>query len=202
MPGIGGPFDTAAAFFEAWANTVKFKRGKKEIESLMGRATISAEEMVKIIDDFPLQIKAMASRLSKFNNGPFPLCHEDFLHSNIMFDEKTFEVTGVIDWEGACTVPWELIAFPEFLTSMPPSFGFPDQYDDAGQPLDADERERWRERREYVEMVKAAECEDNLLSSCLSSSRCQTLAYAYGAYTCIKKLGFYDRVIKELEREG
>lgn len=119
-----------------------------------------------------------------------------------MLDEETFEVTGVIDWEGAFTVPWELVAFLEFLVAMPPSFDFPDQYDEAGQPIDEDERETWHERREYVEIVKAAEDEDDLLSSCLSSSRCQTLADAYGAYSSIRKVGFYDRVIKELEREG
>jgi hypothetical protein len=28
LPGIGGPFDTATAFFEAWADSVKFKWDK------------------------------------------------------------------------------------------------------------------------------------------------------------------------------
>ncbi len=66
----------------------------------MQRGPIPAEQMVAIIDQFPSQIKAMASRLSASNEGPFPLCHNDFLHSNIMVDEKSFNVTGIIDWKG------------------------------------------------------------------------------------------------------
>lgn len=167
----------------------------------MQRGPVPAEEMISIINKFPSQIKAMSSRLSTSNIGPFPLCHDDFLHSNIMVDENSFDVTGIIDWEGACTVPWELIAFPEFIQAMPASFDLPRNYDSEGQPLDEEVRETWREREEYIEMVRAAEVEDHLLSTCLSSSRSQALAYAYGAFTSIGKLGFYDRVIKELEGE-
>jgi hypothetical protein len=99
-------------------------------------------------------------------------------------------------------VPWELVAFPEFLQAMPRSFDLPQKYDLNGQPLDEEVRQTWRERREYIEMVKSAELQDKLLSTCLSSSRSQALAYAYGAFTGVGKLGFYDRVIEELEREG
>jgi hypothetical protein len=51
---------------------------------MMQRGPIPAERMIAIIDQFPSQIKAMAGRLSASNNGPFPLCHGDCLHSNIM----------------------------------------------------------------------------------------------------------------------
>jgi aminoglycoside phosphotransferase (APT) family kinase protein len=81
--------------------------------------------MISIINKFLSQIKAMSSRLSASNNGPFPLCYDDFLHSNIMVDENSFDVTGIIDWEGAYTVPWELIVFPEFIQAMPVSFDLP-----------------------------------------------------------------------------
>ncbi|OQE41410.1 hypothetical protein PENCOP_c005G04810 [Penicillium coprophilum] len=56
--------------------------------------------------------------------------------SNIMADENSFNMTGIIDWEGACTVPRELIAFPDFLTAMPASFDLPEKYGHDGQPLD------------------------------------------------------------------
>ena len=202
LPGIGGPFDTAAAFFEAWADKVKFKWHEETIRRMMQRGPIPAEQMIAIIGQFPSQIKAMASRLSANNEGPFPLCHDDFLHSNILVDESNFTVTGIIDWKGACTVPWELIAFPEFLQAMPVSFDLPQKYDRDGQPLDEELKQMWRERREYVEMVKSAERGDNLLSTCLGSKRSQALAYTYGAFTSIGKLGFYDRVVEELEKES
>ena len=201
LPGIGGPFDTATAFFEAWADSVKFKWDKETITRMMQRGPIPAERMVAIIENFPSQIKAIASRLSLCDKGPFPLDHDDFLHSNIIVDENTFDVTGIIDWEGACTVPYELIAFPDFLTAMPVSFDLPQKYDQDGQPLDEELREMWRERGEYIEMVKLAELQDSLLSSCLSSKRNQAIAYSYGAYTSVGKLGFYDRVMIELESE-
>ncbi|KAH6634628.1 hypothetical protein B0J18DRAFT_471501 [Chaetomium sp. MPI-SDFR-AT-0129] len=201
LPGIGGPFNTAAAFFEAWADNVKFKWDNETIERMMKGGPIPADRMVSIINKFPSQIKAMSSRLSPGNNGPFPLCHDDFLHSNIMVDESNFNVTGIIDWEGACTVPWELIAFPEFLEAMPVSFDLPQNYGSDGQPLDEDERQTWRERQEYIEMVRSAELEDHVLSTCLGSNRSQALAYAYGAFTSTGKLGFYDRVVQEVERE-
>ncbi|WQF83293.1 Putative aminoglycoside phosphotransferase, protein kinase-like domain superfamily [Colletotrichum destructivum] len=201
--GIGSPFDTAAAFFKAWADTVEFKRDKETITRMMQRGPIVAEHMVAIIDGFPRRIKAMASRRSRHNEGPSPLCHGDFLRSNIMVDKASFNVTGVIDWEDAGTVPWELVAFPEFLQAMPPSFDLPQHYSQDGQPLGQDARERWRERREYVEMFKSAERDgggDDLLSAHLSSDRSQALAYLYGAFTSTGKLGFYDRVMEEMEK--
>ncbi|KAJ5349883.1 hypothetical protein N7541_007610 [Penicillium brevicompactum] len=201
LPGLGGPFDTATAFFEAWADSVKFKQNKDTIKHMMQRAPISAERMLAIIDNFPSQIKSMASRLSLCDKGPFPLSHEDFLHSNIMVDENTFDVTGIIDWEGACTVPIEFLTFPDFLTAMPMSFDLPGKYDQDGQPFDEEVREVWREREEYIEMVKSAELSDSLLSTCLSSKRAQALAYSYGAYSFIGKLGLYDQVVSFLASE-
>lgn len=200
IPGIGGPFDTAAAFFEAWAATAKFNRSKEEITQMLQRGPISAEEMIKMIDEFPSQIRDMAAQLPFPNEGPFPLDHDDFLHSNIMVDEASFEVTGIIDWEGACTVPWGLVGYPDFLQAMPRSFDLPQKYDQDGQPLEEDVKETWRERREYLEMVREAEGDDGLLSTTLGSSLNQALAYTYGAFVSIGKLGFYDRVAAELKR--
>ncbi len=80
-------------------------------------------------------------------------------------------------------------------------FDLPQKYDRDGQPLDEELKKTWRERREYVELVKSAERGDNLFSTCLGSKRSQALAYTYGAFTSIGKLGFYDRVLEELDRE-
>lgn len=51
-------------------------------------------------------------------------------------------------------------------------------------------------------VIRSAELNDSLLSTCLSSKRSRAIAYLYGAYAGFGKLGFYDRVMKELEREG
>ncbi|KAK2051006.1 hypothetical protein LY76DRAFT_557687 [Colletotrichum caudatum] len=199
IPGIGGPFDTAAAFFEAWADKAKFKLDEETITQMMQRGPISAGEMVRITDEFPSQIKSMANLLPFRNEGPFPLCHDDFLHSNIMVDEASFNVTGIIDWEGACTVPWGLVTYPEFIQVMPRAFDLPQHYDQDGYPLKESVREKRCEQRDYVEMVKSVEGEDNLLSTSLSNNLNQALAYSYGAFTT-GKLGFYDRVVTELKK--
>jgi hypothetical protein len=158
-----------------------------------------AEEMIQIVGDFPQQIKGMAKQLPLCNNGPFPLYHVDFLHSNIMVDEASFNVTGIIDWEGACTVPWGLVTYPDFLQVMPRSFDLPQHYDQNGQPLDEETRERWSERHDYVQMVKSVEGEDSLLSACLGNNLSQALAYSFVAFG-IGKLGFYDKVIADLKK--
>ena len=98
---------------------------------MIQRTPMPAEQMLAIIKNFPSQIKAIASRLSLSNGGPFPLDHNDFLHSNIMVDGNSFDGTG-ISWEDACTVPWEIIAFADFLTTMPASFDLPHKYDQDG----------------------------------------------------------------------
>ncbi|KAJ6091556.1 hypothetical protein N7467_003525, partial [Penicillium canescens] len=174
LPGIGRPFDTATAFFEAWADSVKFKRDKETTTRMMQRGPIPAEQMVMIIENFQSQIEAISSRLSLCNEGQFPLDHGDFLHSNIMMNEDSFDITGIIE-------------------------GKAHKYDQDGQPFGQELREKWRERREYIEMVRLAELKDSLLSACLSSKRSQTIAYVYGTYTSFGKLGFYDRVVEELE---
>jgi isoamyl acetate esterase len=39
-------------------------------------------------------------------NGPFPLAHNDLGVHNMLFDEN-WKLVAVIDWTGACVVPWE-----------------------------------------------------------------------------------------------
>lgn len=184
---IGGPFDTAAAFFEAWAEHARFPFREERIREMMrGGPT---DEVLKAINEFPSQIKAMAGLLSDHdgNNGPFPLCHADFLHSNI------------IDWEGACTLPLELITFPSFLRASPAPFDSPENFDKDGQPVDAEEKQRWQDRKDYVQMVQSAEGGDNVLSTCLGNEKHVALAYCMTAFKG-GKLGFYNRVIDELGR--
>lgn len=198
---IGGPFDTVAAFFEAWAENAQFPSNEQKIRDLMKGAPIEwTEEVLKSINEFPSQIKALARDLlhRDGNNGPFPLCHTDFLHSNIIVDDN-FDVLGIIDWEGACTLPLQLITFPNFLKALPRPFDSPNNYDEDGQPVDAEDKQRWQDRRDYVQMVKSAEYEDHILSTCLSNEKHVSIAYCMTAFEN-GKLGFYNRVVDELRK--
>ncbi|KAJ5946384.1 hypothetical protein N7454_003223 [Penicillium verhagenii] len=48
-------------------------------------------------------------------NGPFPLCHIDFHYNNILVDDE-YNITGLIDWSNAQTMPLERFAIiPEFV---------------------------------------------------------------------------------------
>lgn len=60
--------------------------------------------------------------------GPFPLCHLDLHHGNLLFDHE-FNLTGVLDWSNAQTVPMERLAVcPEFMT-------FPALSDEENRPI-------------------------------------------------------------------
>lgn len=126
---------------------------------------------------------------------------EIFFHSNIIVDHR-YRILGVIDWEGACTVPWELVEFPLFLETVPFPMDASWNYDENGEPLDGDTRQRWQERKEYVERVarvEAAEQVDDKLSATLGDQNFQNLAYGMRVYLDSGKLGFYHRVIEPFE---
>src|SRR5437588_10776973 len=49
-------------------------------------------------------------------HGPFPLGHLDWHYGNMLVDDD-FNITGIIDWSDAQTVPLErFIISPEFVT--------------------------------------------------------------------------------------
>ena len=53
---------------------------------------------------------------SQFRRGPFPLYHRDFHYNNILVDDE-FNITGVLDWSGARTVPIEqFTVYADFMT--------------------------------------------------------------------------------------
>lgn len=66
---------------------------------------------------------------------------------------------GVIDWEDATTVPWELVDTPCVLSTVPRLLNPSEQYDDAGQPLDPNVARMWGDRVAYAAMVQEAEQE-------------------------------------------
>ena len=61
--------------------------------------------------------QALTSMIVKdYIYGPFPLCHIDLHYHNILLDED-FNITGILDWGGAQTVPLEqFLISPDFTT--------------------------------------------------------------------------------------
>lgn len=201
FPDIGGPFETATAFFAAWAAHARFPKSAAEIRRSMGNGPV--EEVLRSIAEFPQMLGAAANRLSICDEGPFPVSHRDLLHSNIVVDGD-YGILGVIDWEGACTVPWELVEFPLFLSTVPVVMDAAWNYDREGVPLDEETRRTWRERREYVgrvRRVEEVEGSDDMLSRTLANQNGQNLAYEMRAYLEPGKLGFYHRVIEAFDSQ-
>lgn len=200
LPGLGGPFSTATEFFKAWASCAKFPFSEQTIRKLMGgRGPI--EEVLASVNEFPSLVDALAGSLSSRDHGPFPLYHPDLRHSNIMVDEE-FQVLAIIDWEGASTVPWELIEFPLFLAVVPRAMDVAWNYDELGQPVDPDTKLTWRERAEYVEMVREAESTkrtDAALSKTLEDATIQGLANAIKIYSDPGKIGFYKKILEPFQ---
>ncbi|RJE25089.1 Phosphotransferase enzyme family [Aspergillus sclerotialis] len=139
IPGLGRPFSTATEFFKAWAKHAKFPLSDRDIREFTKNGP--TEEILSSIHNFPRRLRKLASRISINDIGPFPLYHPDFYHSNIIVD-GSFRVLGVIDWEGACTIPWDLVEPPLFLGIVPPAMDDPRNYKENGQPWDEDSIQR------------------------------------------------------------
>ncbi|KAE8144258.1 hypothetical protein BDV25DRAFT_134827 [Aspergillus avenaceus] len=175
LPGIGGPFNTAA------------------------------DEILPSAEDFKSLVHGNAERLSSNNMGPFPLCHGDFGHKNIVFDDK-YRLLGVIDWETAFAGPSEISGeFPLSISVVPPDMDVPWKYDEAGNLKEAEDRQRFAEREDYVAIVKQEEEERGLtgkysLSSALQDANRQYLATAMRIYTSGKP-GWYSKVIERFSKD-
>lgn len=195
LEGLGGPFDTAAEYFEAWARHVEFPMGDDKIRACSGPA---ADEILQSIAEFPARIGKLASRLCARDAGPFPLIHPDFGHNNIIVDDE-YNVLGVIDWEGAQTVPWAAINFPLTLSAVPKAADAPWCYDADGQPKDPKSRERAADRVRYVAAVREAERKAGSptpLADCLGDPKVQDVAAAMHLFND-GKVGFFTKVLDQ-----
>ena len=211
IPDLGGPFDTAAAYINAWADHFDkegFRFSAEDITEMM-RDAPEAPHVIEGTRDFARRLKELALQLAakedtenSHNSGPFPLYHPDFLHSNIIVaSDDDFSVLGVIDWEGAHTVPVDLLRFPRFLQLMPRRFGRASRYDADGQLVDEDDRRKHTARETYLQMVRDAEKElgaDCLLSSSLSDENTQALGHIIDAFDN-DHLGLYGLVLDDVE---
>ncbi|KAL2838630.1 hypothetical protein BJY01DRAFT_257975 [Aspergillus pseudoustus] len=197
LPGLGGPFSTATEFFIASAKHAKFPLTDDQIR----RCTEGGgwtEQILDSINAFPSRLRALARRISRCDNGPFPLYHPDLYQSNVIVDDS-YQVLGVIDWEGACSVPWEVVQPPLFLNVLPRAMDDPDNYAVDGQPKNGDTLQRLADRDEYARYVRDAEHElktDHSLSTTLLDPAVQGLAYAIKVYLDPGKMGFYCNVLE------
>ena len=199
IPWLGGPFDTAAAFFGAWAEHAEYPYDddfvRQSCRSQGGEGV--ADQLLSAIKNFPTQIKSLAQTLSSSNDGPFPLIHPDSNQSNIVVDDE-YNILGVIDWEAAHTVPWELVEVPHFLSTTPRPMDGPWNYDANGTTTDPELVRTWQDIASYTKLVAEAEGAagtDCKLSSVLRDDNSQYLGHAIRRYT-EGKMGFRDRVLE------
>jgi hypothetical protein len=157
--------DGVAEFFQAWAADAEFGQTEERLRAASGPY---ADEIVSAVAAFPASIGSLASRLSAYDHGPFLLCHGDFGHNNIIFDDA-WRVLGVIDWELAFAAPWEVFAdFPLTLSVVPAAMDAPWLYDERGDPVSSELAQKLADQRRYIAAVKQHE-EEMKVGNCLSS---------------------------------
>ena len=198
LPGLGGPFSTATEYFEAWAKSANFVLPLDQVKEICGE---NFEETAAQIAKFPLRLEQLTSKIAFRDQGPFPLFHADYGHHNIVVDDR-YNVLGVIDWEYACSVPWESIYFPWTLSVVPAPM-VPDNYDDDGNAKDCDTRTIIDEQKEYIHTVQEMERKKGLaplLSATLADRAIQDVAYAMKLYVEDGICGQYTTILDVHQR--
>ncbi|KAJ5832447.1 hypothetical protein N7474_000758 [Penicillium riverlandense] len=176
IPGLGGPFERATEFFKAWAAKAEFGLSEDKLKKAAGSF---ANEVSSSGSSFKASINSLAERLSIRDGGPFPLCHGDFGHNNVVFNDK-YHLLGVIDWESSFAAPWEIACeFPLTLSVVPPDMDVPWNYDATGRPKDAELQQNFADREDYIAM----------------DSKRQYLATAMRLYQSGKP-GWYSKVVE------
>lgn len=198
IPGLGGPFKRATEFFKAWAAKAEFGLSEDKLKEAAGSF---ADEVSSSASSFKALVNSLAGRLSIRDRGPFPLCHGDFGHNNMIFNDK-YHLLGVIDWESSFAGPWEIACeFPLALMVAPPDMDVPWNYDETGRPKDAGLQQDSVDREDYIAMVMEKEKEWGLsekyrLSTALQDSKRQYLATAMRLYQSGKP-GWYSKVMEK-----
>jgi hypothetical protein len=100
-----GPFDTSVEFFRD-----QVRQLHSEYVSSAAPAELSIQSLFTC-----WLYEQLALRLDTNNTGPFPLMHPEPCHPQMLLT-KEFELKGVIDWDGAGSVPWLLLScYPALL---------------------------------------------------------------------------------------
>jgi Phosphotransferase enzyme family len=200
IPGLGGPFPTATEFFKAWCAKVNFGLSNKRLHEACGSY---AAELIPNITSFPTKLAMMASRLSDFDKGPFPLIHGDFGHNNVVVNND-YQIIGVIDWEKAFAAPWEVAGdYPLTLSTVPPAMDAPSNYNEMGKPTDPILAKKFASQKDYIANIKDAEDARSItelprLLNLLQDSCKQRLITAMMRLYPSGKVGFYSNLVPEV----
>lgn len=167
IPGLGGPFDTATEFFQAWAAKTRFGTTEERLRAASGPY---ADEIIPSVSSFRQSIADLAGKLSIRDHGPFPLCHGDFGHNNTIVDDQ-YRILGVIDWETAFAAPWEIFGdFPLTFSMVPRAMDAPWNYDEAGNPKTDELMEKLQDQQAYIAAVAREEEEAGVGTHALSDA--------------------------------
>ncbi|KAF1948118.1 hypothetical protein CC80DRAFT_486569 [Byssothecium circinans] len=191
IPGVGGPFDSAADFFEAWAKGTKFPYSESFIRERTPSAVVG--EILESIKDFPSKLLNFAQH-HRFQEGPFPIIHTDLYTSNILVDSD-YHIRSVIDWENAIVAPWEMVEFIKDLSIVPPVMDGPFYREEES------DRQKLADRMRYIEVIRGVERGqrlDNKLSMALSDWNTQNQASAAWLYLD-GRIGFYSSIFELFE---
>ena len=166
-----------------------------DLEALCGDYS---DEIAAQIRDFPLRLKELAVNIPIRNHGPFPLFHPDYGYNNIIVDDD-YKVLGVIDWENASTVPWEIVDFPLPLGITPVPIESPKFHDKYGVPKSQKTRHTLCDQKWYTEAVRQVERSKGmppLLSAVLGDKAGQDLAAAMRIWANDGFPGWYCKVFE------
>ncbi|KAK6000368.1 hypothetical protein QM012_003614 [Aureobasidium pullulans] len=198
IPGIGGPFNTAAEFYKAWAENVVFDTKNDRLRKTSG---VYAEEVQASITTFQATVGRLADKISLRNEGPFPLFHGDFGHHNIVVDDN-YHINGLIDFEFSFACPWEMISiFPLHLMTMPSAIDAPWNYDSDGNAVPVYLADMLEDQKAYLKAVELEEMEQNntsafSLSEAMRDAPRQQFATAIWFFQ-ESKPGFYAKLIEK-----
>ncbi|KAJ5451682.1 Aminoglycoside phosphotransferase [Penicillium cf. griseofulvum] len=99
IPGLGGPFDMAVEYFATRGEHTKFPLEEGYMRDHLPEEY--ADEIIASTGAYSSRIQAQRFDIIVRNEGPFPLRHTDFLHGNIIADDK-FNVLSVYYRLGKC----------------------------------------------------------------------------------------------------
>src|SRR5579859_6993540 len=103
-----GPFSTALEYYR-WRADQPLNRSNDSV--------VDFNEAIFHSNLFRISLAFLMD--SPQGEGSFPLAHNDLGIHNMLFDEA-FNLVGVIDWTGACVLPWESFAqFPGGVNAGP-----------------------------------------------------------------------------------